>query len=1523
MAEAEPGAERARTVSPLDFDSPDRTATATAIASDEPTSVQSPPPLPPPFFNPPPAFPESPVAAISPPTGPVAISGMSSSSSIASALALPSPSAGPDFAEIRPKLQALQRVSSESLTPRSSQSSTSIVSTGSEGGEHLVEMRERLFSEVSESASSSRRDDIQADELEINVINPTPPLRPLSEEALEEMKMRPRSGSFGSVEEIAHAWDSVWPTPNAAHRVNLPPEASSSKFPLAPIVTADLDKSPKRIAECDDVHSPPTPGPSVEPDVARFRKSPRRSPSSLPVMSPLNTNVNAATFDLDDDDEPSHYEHASMPEDSPATWAPSDTADIFPTNVEVGMDVTFDDEGLNTLERIFLLSRSDYAFHRAYVARVLGDLLVDVDPCESVEYVLPLVSGFSMDEDDSVKEAFAAELHRILWYFYSTCRLAINDVPLDDLDEQPAEVVTITSEGLEVVPKPTVAEIANAPVVAGRRKSVVSLGPSSAGPSSAGSALTRNASESRDDTPSSVSTSATAFSPGNFVNPFAPDDGDKGYTKDAGPLVEQPVIAVDFFRPLLGTMLLSDNPAIADPVRTGIIALIGRLRNQTPLLVETWGANATRAEPDERRLFISQTGNHSHDLRPFSRAARELVEHELLQGIVLGMGKLEVDVPDALCSLSLESGQWKPFPEDAGAEQTEQQMFHAQMVHEARVGRALSLSFIGSIAEYYEPHEIVDWGFVDEVLRGWDGDDTTRAEAALAMSLIAKKAPVEHVDRMIPLFEAFASDDTDHVRQSACLALPSLARRIASHDERRNFVVSAVQTLAASADDVKSALLEMLGEVIHAFVDDPRGPPIETLSVYLDDRPAGPPDSDWDVIASFNFPGVCLTLGPDRWHELRPLFNRLLERAGARVLNTVSAFIHELARILRPDQIVQDVVPVVRRCLSLSDDMRERAMEHIDVIVTSIGRDDGWAMFKELEQRWRDGSLGGWRVRERLALHIPAFLEAFAADSDKASTASTPQSLPSPGADTDTPRPAGGDVTPVPPSTASKAETASRLDTMLELMRSALLDPFAAVRDAATNAVPRSYEILADGSRGAEKFKDIMLDLALSEKFRHRLVFVRCLREFVKPPPNRDAFEEFFVPALPRLTNDVVDVRLGLAQAIANLFVIGAFYSDRQVPVPDEIRRLSAILADDDAPDVRQTVRDIDLGRFVKGKDSVEIGAAALAAEQAQRASLEQQTHSVREDQSEDVTPSASFAGRLAGADSRAHSPFASFKFPPSSTPDAPRANPVSPTSPMASASASTSSVRGAMGGPLAPSAVARTPSAERIAEIVPYHAAPRPTPERHVTPGSLVEHAHSHVAARAGTQTAQSGFDSERPQTCPTDAGGYGWEPRDASRTEWDPPGTQASASRRPGPDASASPPPTRRGQSGEGKQDLWNRAHEHRPRSGPEEGGLGGDAGGRRGGTRASAAEVDSARELAQAHAQQRGTARGPNATGHAADDNDDETPAPARASVDSCRSDDSRASERERTGAERRASVGPERGDPFDASFARAGR
>ncbi|KAL1410894.1 hypothetical protein Q8F55_001837 [Vanrija albida] len=947
-------------------------------------------------------------------------------------------------------------------------------------------------------------------------------------------------------------------------------------------------------------------------DPRLHRKSPRRSAGDLPPAHDLllDTRMDSAyesVFEMDEyavddendvDDNDVGFTHAqkhspsqeppqpplglSPPSDLEATSArlaaaqshPSttvaaalvDEGDVLPANGSqiAEMDVTFDDEGLNTLERIFLLSRSEYAFHRAYVARVLGDLLSDVDPCESVEYVLPLISSFSLDEDDSVKEAFAVDLHRILWYFFSTCHLVKSEddygedawnrqegdleaapehSPLSGNESTPlAEVVdnrpeTTPSQPMDVprpaadTPEPTFQDALRDTPIA---------------PAS-GSASTRYGTSSTYSTePPGVQTPATSMSL------LSSDENCGGLPLDvlelpASPspsadaeVVDKPVLAVDFFRPLLGTLLLSQNPAVADPVRNGIVSIISRLSGAGPLSVETWGANCNQPERSERRTYQSQNGPHAHDFQPFDPDAMALVEHELLYGIVLGVGTLATDVPDSFFDAAAE-----PVILDDGTEvnynSRDREFFRQQMLHEATLGRALSLSFIGSVCEFYTPENVVAYGFVDEVIRGLDGDATTRAEAALTMSYVAKVVPPEDIDRLLPVFNEFARDEDQQVRQSACVCMPALCKRIPDTTARRAFATSTITVFMESSDEVRSAALEVLGEVIYAFSDDPLGPPPRLLEVYLDDGEASGEDGGWDLLASYNFPGVCLTLGPDRWPELRGLFNRLVSRAGDRVLRTVAAFLHELAQILRPDQVAEDILPVYRRCLQCCDEIRERIFEHVDLILKHVDPEIGWQSFSDLVNAWSNDTLGGWRAREQLALHIPAFFETF----------------------------------------HSRAQVA----VVLDMMRKALRDPFAAVRDAATFAVPLSYETLrndvAEEHGSAIKFHDMLLDLAFSDRFRHRVTFVRCLREFERPPPNKPAFEKFFVPALPRLSQDVVDVRLGLAQCVSDLFVLGAFYGDRKVPVPDTVRQLAAQLAEDDSADVRDTITRVGADKWV------------------------------------------------------------------------------------------------------------------------------------------------------------------------------------------------------------------------------------------------------------------------------------------------------------------------------------------------------
>jgi len=251
---------------------------------------------------------------------------------------------------------------------------------------------------------------------------------------------------------------------------------------------------------------------------------------------------------------------------------------------------------------------------------------------------------------------------------------------------------------------------------------------------------------------------------------------------------------------------------------------------------------------------------------------------------------------------------------------------------------------------------------------------------------------------------------------------------------------------------------------------------------------------------------------------------RLQQRAGDKVLLTLAASLHELAKILRPDQVELDLLPVYERCLNSDEEIRERIFEHVGTILSSVPLSTGWNLFLGLARSWKESTLGGWRARENLASHLPDFLETFREHQD--------------------------------------------LDPILDMIKDALTDPFFAVREAATQAVSRAFvselihrfrgyipsfvmarTLQRDSARyslisGIARFsKNDSREIKPYLTLRARLIafpsFVRCIRQFILPPPNQSAFEDFFLPALPQLSHDVLDVRLGLAQGVADLFNSG------------------------------------------------------------------------------------------------------------------------------------------------------------------------------------------------------------------------------------------------------------------------------------------------------------------------------------------------------------------------------------------------
>lgn len=95
----------------------------------------------------------------------------------------------------------------------------------------------------------------------------------------------------------------------------------------------------------------------------------------------------------------------------------------------------------------------------------------------------------------------------------------------------------------------------------------------------------------------------------------------------------------------------------------------------------------------------------------------------------------------------------------------------------------------------------------------------------------------------------------ENVRSAVAVSLPGLVRLIPSTEYKRAFAVEGITSLHRAGDACRCATLEILGELVYIFHDDPQGPPEELLSIFKDDTDeyeVYPGDCEWDIVASFN-----------------------------------------------------------------------------------------------------------------------------------------------------------------------------------------------------------------------------------------------------------------------------------------------------------------------------------------------------------------------------------------------------------------------------------------------------------------------------------------------------------------------------------------------------------------------------------------------------------------------------------------------------------------------------------------------
>lgn len=279
----------------------------------------------------------------------------------------------------------------------------------------------------------------------------------------------------------------------------------------------------------------------------------------------------------------------------------------------------------------------------------------------------------------------------------------------------------------------------------------------------------------------------------------------------------------------------------------------------------------------------------------------------------------------------------------------------------------------------------------------------------------------------LPLFESLCQDATWRVRHSVLFALPAILSRL-TPEHRRKLALDVIVPLSQDEEStVRSAVLEALGEVMHTFADDDGGPPEPLLKLFLGVRetqdPGGgeplaeservhvvheiqspPPRSATSVsatssawsdygtdggvgpdiyedpqrphICAFNYPAVTLTLGRQRWPELRDLYLSLAQEPMYKVRRTLAASLGEIARIVGEEHAAADLMTVFWSSLHAEEgEVRTKAIEALQTFARAVALPERTAVAKGLADAFFSGKLSSWRERESAVKAIGGLVE--------------------------------------------------------------------------------------------------------------------------------------------------------------------------------------------------------------------------------------------------------------------------------------------------------------------------------------------------------------------------------------------------------------------------------------------------------------------------------------------------------------------------------------------------------------------
>lgn len=202
--------------------------------------------------------------------------------------------------------------------------------------------------------------------------------------------------------------------------------------------------------------------------------------------------------------------------------------------------------------------------------------------------------------------------------------------------------------------------------------------------------------------------------------------------------------------------------------------------------------------------------------------------------------------------------------------------------------------------------------FVTHEIMSLSEDPSFKVRKATAEHLVAickVVTPATYSQRMFPLYCRLASDSIWGVRKAAADNIVEIAK-LSSLEERLNTLTHILLTLLQDISQwVHKAASQKLGQFIATLI--PSVIPPALIDIYSSMAFSEGADEE-EVIyqCAYNFPAVLYACGKGLWNKLSKIYRALWDVNIDKVTYSLASSVHEVAKLLGPEQAATAIMPI-------------------------------------------------------------------------------------------------------------------------------------------------------------------------------------------------------------------------------------------------------------------------------------------------------------------------------------------------------------------------------------------------------------------------------------------------------------------------------------------------------------------------------------------------------------------------------------------------------------------------------------